>query len=427
MKIAIIGGGASGMISAYLLDRQGHSVTVYERQSVLGGHIRTLNKNISGDTSCPELLEAGVLEFPIAFTNFLSLMQDLEMLLEPVEVGSGIFFQDGRHFMSPGMIGHNFQGFKKWREVLHTDALYARSLGLWLKTHLASFESLCGQPLSAYLTPESAPKIWVKLLTMYSYSMPYETINDFPAELAIPALRRYVFSHWVRIQGGVYSYIEKILERFSGEVFLNTTLAGVHRSPAGVQIKGRCEGDDCFNHAFDKVVFATPPDQVLPLLADPQPDEVRRFRNWQPYAATTTMHCDRTLYEPYGIQRGAEFDFFQTDTGWGYNACLNQLCGVSSNQAYSLAFNLQDRIAPEKIIHVQQHQTPFYTVAALRYRPEVIATNGENHTYYVGAYLGDGLHEGAVTSAMSVAQAIGLANAERSVTNADLAMLGVPH
>jgi predicted NAD/FAD-binding protein len=323
------------------------------------------------------------------------------------------------------MIEHNFHGLQKWRELLHTEGLYARSLGLWLKTHLARLENLRGQPLSAYLTPEAVPQTWIKLLTMYSYSMPYDAIDDFPAELAIPALRRYVFSHWVRIPGGVYSYIEKILVGFSGEVFVNTTIAGVHRLSDGVQIKG-CIGDgDCFNRPFDKVIFATPPDQVLALLADPQPEEVLRFRDWQPYEATTIMHRDRTLYAPYGIHQGSEFDFFQTDTGWGYNACLNRLCGVSSDQTYSLAFHLQDRINPEKIIHSQRHHTPFYTVAALQHRPDVIATNGENHTYHVGAYLGDGLHEGAVTSAMAVAQTIGLANAERSITSADLAMSGL--
>jgi phytoene dehydrogenase-like protein len=42
MKIAVIGGGASGMVSAYLLDKQGHHVTVFERQPMLGGHIWTL-------------------------------------------------------------------------------------------------------------------------------------------------------------------------------------------------------------------------------------------------------------------------------------------------------------------------------------------------------------------------------------------------
>jgi predicted NAD/FAD-binding protein len=34
----------------------------------------------------------------------------------------------------------------------------------------------------------------------------------------------------------------------------------------------------------------------------------------------------------------------------------------------------------------------------------VVATNGENHTYYTGAYLSDGLHEGAIASAFRVAQ-----------------------
>lgn len=70
MQIAIIGGGASGMISAYLLDQQGHKVTVYERQSALGGHIRTLNQNVAPQTDCPERLEMGVLEFSAEFKSF---------------------------------------------------------------------------------------------------------------------------------------------------------------------------------------------------------------------------------------------------------------------------------------------------------------------------------------------------------------------
>jgi uncharacterized protein len=414
MKIAIIGGGASGMIAAYLLDRQGHDVTVYEQQPVLGGHIRTLNKNIPHHTDCPELLEAGVLEFPVEFKNFLQLMRELEVPLEPVEVGSGIFFQDGRHFLSPGMIEHNFQGWKKWQEVLHIDSLYLGSIGVWLKTHLASEKGLQGQPLSAFLAAESPQATWIKLLTMYSYSMLYGSLDDFPADLAIPALRRYVFCNWVRIRGGVYSYIEKILLRFAGEIFLNTDIRAIHRSHQAVQIEGTISGSQIFHRQFDQVVFATPPDQVLPLLADPRPDEVRRFQAWQPNYVTTILHRDRQLYEPYGIQQGSEFDFFQTKGGWGYNAYLNQLCGISSNQAYSLAFNLKDAIAAEKIIHVQQHHTPLYTVDAFRYRNEVIATNGENQTYYVGAYLGDGLHEGAVTSAMKVAAAIGQGDTEKN-------------
>ena len=42
MRVAIIGAGFSGMLSAYLLEKKGIEVTVYEKESVLGGHCRTL-------------------------------------------------------------------------------------------------------------------------------------------------------------------------------------------------------------------------------------------------------------------------------------------------------------------------------------------------------------------------------------------------
>jgi predicted NAD/FAD-binding protein len=48
-----------------------------------------------------------------------------------------------------------------------------------------------------------------------------------------------------------------------------------------------------------------------------------------------------------------------------------------------------------------------YSTESFKYRDEVIATNGENHIYHAGSYLGDGLHEGAITSAFRVAQLLG--------------------
>jgi predicted NAD/FAD-binding protein len=113
------------------------------------------------------------------------------------------------------------------------------------------------------------------------------------------------------------------------------------------------------------------------------------------------------MYERHHIQNQSEFDFFQTDTQWGYNSYLNQLCGISSPTHYFLSFELEELIAKDQIIHVQKHHTPLYTTEAFRYRDEVVAINGENHTYYAGAYLGDGLHEGAIASAYRVAELIG--------------------
>jgi predicted NAD/FAD-binding protein len=404
MKIAIIGGGASGMVTAYLLDKNGHHVTVFEKQPVLGGHIRTLNQNVRPNRSdCDLYLESGVLEFPCVFHNFLSLMKELEVELEPVNIGSALFLQDGRHFLSAAMIQKNFTGIQRVIEYLRLDSLYARSAGLWITTHFAREHDLSDRPMSQFLQRQCIRNCWLKLLTMYSYSMPFELIDNFPAALAIPTLREYIFVNWVRIKGGVYSYIAKILERFEGDLLLNVDVVGISRETDAVGVKL----SDGTTHSFDKVVFATPPDRVMQLLTDPTSAEIERFSAWQPNQATTIIHSDTSMYARYGIEKFSEFDFFQTDSGWGYNAYLNQLCGISSSQQYSLAFNLDDAIAKDKILHVQEHNTPLYTVESFRYRDEVVSTNGEHNTYHAGAYLADGLHEGAITSAMRVAQLIG--------------------
>lgn len=405
MRIAVIGGGASGMATAYLLDKQGHHVMVFERQPILGGHIRTLNKNVKPNQSeCNEVLESGPLEFPTAFHNFVALMQELDVTLVPVDIGSELFPKNGGHFLSEVAIKKNFTGIQRLIEYLRFDSLYVRSAGLWLKTRFADMKDFYDQPLSRYLKNDSTGSLWLKLLTMYSYSTPFDQIDNFPAELAIPMLRDYLAVNWLRVEGGVYSYIEKILERFRGKVWLNVEIANISRSPDSVKIE-RSNGE---TQEFDKVVFATPPDQVIALLADPTDAEIKRFSAWKANYATTIVHTDTSMYDKQGIRYPTEFDFFQTDTRWGYNGCLNQLCGIpSSPQHHFLSFQLEEIIAKERIIHIQQHHTPLYTTESFRYRDEVVATNGENHTYHVGAYLGDGLHEGAITSAFRVAELIG--------------------
>ncbi|NJK76681.1 MAG: FAD-dependent oxidoreductase [Microcoleus sp. SU_5_6] len=404
MRIAVIGGGSSGMATAYLLDKQGHHVTVFENQPILGGHIRTLNKNVRpSQSNCTEILESGVLEFPSIFYNFIALMQELGVELKPVNIGSALFFKQGSHILSGVAIENNCKGLQRLIEYLRYDSMYARAAGLWIKTRFAKMKDFCDRPLAGYLNSQCIGSIWLKLLTMYSYSMRFELIDNFPAELAMPMLRDYVLVNWFRIEGGVYSYIEKILERFKGEVLVNADIANIYRSIDTVTIE-RSTGEI---QEFDKIVFATPPDRVMALLADPTDAEIKRFSAWQANYANTIIHQDTSMYDRNGIHHPSEFDFFQTDTQWGYNSYLNQLCNISPSEPYFLSFQLEESIACDRIVHVQQHHTPLYTTESFRYRDEVVATNGENHTYHAGAYLGDGLHEGAITSAFRVAKLIG--------------------
>jgi uncharacterized protein len=444
MKIAIIGGGASGIVTAYLLDKQGHQVTVFEREPMLGGHIRTLNQNVRPNQSdCDLVLENGVLEFPTTFHNFIALMAELEVELEPVNIGSALFLKNGQHYLSKVAIDRNFTGIKRLLESWRMNLFYLSSASLFIAAKFWETINFRDRSVADTFQQPSLQHTWLKLFAMYSYSIPFSQIDDCPAELVIPTLRDDVFVDWVRIKGGVYSYIQKILDRFTGEILLGVEVAAIRRTETGVSITsvGFCVGDSlplgtgrryalakpalcAYANAltgdktqeFDKVVFATPPDVVLKLLADPRPEEIARFAAWQGNHVQTLLHTDADMYAPYQVKEGSEFDFFETDKQhgeWGYNARLNQLCGISSPIQYSLAFNLENSIAPDRILHVQQHHTPLYTVAAFGERSEIIATNGDYHTYHVGAYLGDGLHEGAITSAIQVAESIAVATAVR--------------
>ena len=409
MKIAIVGGGAAGMTAAYLLDKV-HDVTVFEKAPVLGGNIRTLNKNIRCDSLDHRItLDNGVIEFQRDyFPNFHKLMHELQVKLEEIPISSELFLANGDYYKSTGAIRY---GSKSRREqifqILKQTPVMFSYLSILARTTFASQDSFRHRPVSDYLGNNISAR-WLKMLLMYAYSMPYETIDNFPAEIGMPLLKNSgMFTKWDRIEGGVYTYIEKILADFRGTIHCDAKLDNVTRVATGVQIK-LVNGEQ---QHFDKIIFATTPDQVLSLLKDPSENEIKRFQAWKENVMDTVIHTDTSIYKNFGVTYFCEFDLFQNkdNQGCGYNAYLDRLCGIDaqSNTHFSLAYNLQQQIASEKVIDIQHHTTPAYNVEAIRYRQEILETNGENNTCHAGAYLYDGLHEGAVTSGFVVSDLLG--------------------
>ncbi|MGI9265831.1 MAG: FAD-dependent oxidoreductase, partial [Gammaproteobacteria bacterium] len=240
-------------------------------------------------------------------------------------------------------------------------------------------------------------------LLMYAYSIDYNDTQAIPAALAAPMLSQFTrHNDWTAIKGGTFRYVEKMIGAMDAKLVTNARVGTVSRSPDHVDV--RLTDGEVFR--FDKIVIATTPEQVLQLLEAPTDDETNWFSGWSSHRARTLVHNDTGLYERRGINYFSEFDLFETATGAGYNAYLNRLSGIPKAypQDYFLAFNLDDEIRDDCIVHEQIHKTPAYNVAALRHREEVIRSNGSNNTLFAGAWLGDGLHEGAVQSAQRVAK-----------------------
>jgi len=83
-----------------------HDVTVFEKQPILGGNIRTLNKNVTDVDLAPHLtIDNGVIEFQRDhFVNFHKLMKKLGVGTEMINGGSSsIYLANGRYILGPGI------------------------------------------------------------------------------------------------------------------------------------------------------------------------------------------------------------------------------------------------------------------------------------------------------------------------------------
>ena len=409
MRIAVVGGGASGLITAHLLDKV-HEVHVFEKEPILGGNVRTLNGNVRNVPLDPGIvIENGVLAFNVAgHPHVLSLLKDLDVECHSVGSGSGLFLADGRCWHIAGV---HASSQSRILRLLHLCRLPAAvrvaALGFLARTGLPGKARFRDKPLSRYLTGGSGPlSAWLKSIGMEAYSAAYGRMADFPAEMGVPMLRMCLLHRqWCAVKNGTYAYMERILSLFEGMVHLRSGVTRVSRGESGVQITLQ-NGE---TRAYDKVVFATTPEQVLQVLSRPTDGERQRFGPWKVNQIKTTAHTDTTFYRKWKAEQYAECDFFEKGgpEGFGYNCCQNQYRQIPPPTYYSFAYNLDDFIRADAILDVQVHTTPGYTVEAVSRRREIIATNGENHTYHVGAYLRDGLHDGAVESALNVSRLLG--------------------
>ncbi len=406
MRIAIIGGGAAGLVTAHLLDRH-HAVTIYEKEPVLGGHVRTLGLNVRDPEGLRYPLDAGVIEFDReCFPTVAQLFRRLGVETEPVPATTTFFRASGRRLLAPSAIPR--AEFSAIRRLLSWGA--AARLGRARRHFLSSTElpteELYRHSLGEFLQPTDYSR-WLELLTMYAYSTPREQVAEMSAALVVPMLRRFVEAHsWVRVMGGTFLYMQTIANRLSGEIHTSTHIRRVRRVVPGIEI----ELSDGSRHAFDAVVFATPPGEILGLLADASSSEQHQLAAWKTREIETVVHYDEGPYERRGAHFATEFDVFERPGGrGGYNALLNHLCGVpeSDGRQFGLAFGMEDEIDPSRIVHVQRHRVPVFSRDALLTREVIKLNNGQQNTWLAGAWLYDGLHEGAVTSAVAVAKELG--------------------
>jgi predicted NAD/FAD-binding protein len=88
-----------------------------------------------------------------------------------------------------------------------------------------------------------------------------------------------------------------------------------------------------------------------------------------------------------------------------YNA--NSLQALRSERVFCTTLNREDDIDPADVIASFDYAHPVFDAKALQMQSRQSLLNGQEHTYYCGAYWGYGFHEDGVQSALRVTREFG--------------------
>jgi predicted NAD/FAD-binding protein len=207
------------------------------------------------------------------------------------------------------------------------------------------------------------------------------------------------------VTGGAASYVDALLERFSGEIMLGLGARSIARDDFGVAVTT----EDGEVRRFDKVVVATHADQALALLGDPSDAERRLLGAWGSTRNEVALHTDARFLPRARAARSS----------WNYQVngsvkptvtySLNRLQRLETDDEWCVTLNRTAEIDPERLVDATTFEHPLYTVESMRTQAELRRLSGARHTLYAGAYLGHGFHEDGFASGVRAAAGLGVA------------------
>ena len=413
-KIAVIGGGISGLGAAYVLSNT-YQVTLFEAENRLGGHARTVFAGKNGN----QAVDTGFIVFN--YPNYPELSQLFSELNVPIaksDMSFGASLKDGTIEYAL----RNFDAiFAQRKNVLNPrfvkmvwDINRFNTIGL----KVADDESLTiGQFLQKLKTGDWFRDYYLLPLSGAIWSTPTEKILDFPAYAMLQFFKNHALlsrsgqHQWYTVKGGSREYVnrlENVLAQKRVEIRVKTPVASVTRHQTGVVVKTY----SCEPQTFDEVVFATHSDDTLSLLSDPSKFEQRNLNSIKYQNNDVVLHSDVNvmpkLHKCWSSWVYTERKDKNTDkidlTYW-----MNSLQPIPLDDPLFVTLNSTHNIDQNQIYDQVTMRHPVYDVGVLSAQKDLSLNNGQNRTWFSGAWMKNGFHEDGLSSGLDVARSI-LAN-----------------
>ena len=418
-RIAIVGSGISGLAAAHALHGKA-SITLFEAADYFGGHTHTVDVTLPGSQGpITHGVDTGFLVFnERTYPNLIQLFADLKV--ETAKSDMSFSVQVPRAGSEPlEWSGSSLNSVFAQRKNL-VNGKFLRMLKDIMRfnrvtTELAdaNAEAQMMQPLSNFLADQKFSnefRDWYFLPMMGCiWSCPTDQMLQFPVATMI----RFCYNHgliqvtnrpqWWTVKGGAKHYVEKIIGNISDKR-LNTPVRRIVRDLAGVQVS-----TDVGTERFDKVVLATHSDQSLSLLLAPSEAEQRALSAVRYQTNRAVLHTDTSVLPQRKIAWAAwNYERAEQTSRESSQVCLhyllNMLQPLPFTQSVVVSLNPLRDISRKHIMGEYDYAHPVFDLAAIRAQGEVAALQGQNNTYFCGAWIGYGFHEDGLKSGLQVAK-----------------------
>lgn len=405
MRVAVIGGGVSGMSAAHAL-QEFADTTLFEAKPRLGGHTDTHNVFTEG-MSCA--VDTGFIVFNGPnYPLFSAWLDRLGIATQPSDMsfsvrrpGTGLEY--GTDSLAALFCQRRNARSARFLSMLNGIRRFYR------RARLVADDDV--RTLGEYIDDECYPAPFVDdhLLPLCSalWSAPVGTMRSLPVAHVVKFMANHCLLEfrnrpvWRVVSGGSHSYVDAFRRAFRGRLHLGRAALHIERHPASVRVV-----TDCGSAPFDRVVLACHADDALALIEPSQAErDVLGAFAYQDNVAVlhsdeSAMPRNRRAWSSWNVTTHHRDGTAACDVTYWMNR-LQQLPG-----ARQFFVSLNPRTPPHHAWVERDYRHPVFTTASHTARSRRSEIDGHGGIHYCGAYWGWGFHEDGFRSGVEAARAM---------------------
>jgi len=418
--VAVIGSGISGLSAAWLLSKK-HSVTLFEKDDRFGGHSNTVTVNTK-DGSIP--VDTGFIVFnPVNYPNLTALFKHIGVDAPETDMSFAVSAEEGQiEYNGNGLSGifpnlKNVLNPRIWRMLKDVLRFYKES-DTWQDK--IPEEMTLGELLKKFNYSDDFRDLHLIPMGAAIWSTPADQMLEYPALAFLNFCQNHGLlqvddrPQWHTVRGGSREYVSKLIREIQPASFCNRGARQVIRpnkeqgETKVIVVDSRGE-----QREFDEVVLACHANEALQLLSNPTQQEQHLLGAFGYQRNKAILHSDTRLM-PKNRKLWSSWNYLRGRTGERHNQeslavsyWMNKLQPLETDEP--LIVTLNPPVEPEEgSIHCSfLYDHPVFDKNAMAAQQELYKLQGQNHTWFCGAYFGFGFHEDGLQSGLAVAEALG--------------------